>query len=618
MSNPQPGLTRLDLPAATLDAARPNLEDLRLLDPTGREVPYAIERPVAGTIVTHRPRQLITQLQNQQTRLHLTTGVTEPLDAITFETPAHQFIKPVTLEGSTGGDQWQTLVTGQPIFRQGGATQLTVRFPAGVWPFLRVTIADQRADAIGLTGVWLHAVAGKPAPTVAAPARIVEQTESEGATRLVLDLEAGHLTVASVRLAVADALFTRSVRLAVREMTGDAVTERTLGQGTIFRVDVPGQPPVAQLEIAGDFPVPGRELLVIVEQEDNPPLRITGVAVGRRPVGVTFLATTAEPYQLLTGNPRCAAPRYDVAALAPRLKDNSAPTPVGPLTLHPQYRPTEPLPEIENLGSPLDVRAWGYRKRVGLEAAGVQELELDLDVLARSAGHDLRLIRDGQQRPYVMDRGSRTRKLTPTVTVTGDPKRPSLSRWRLQLSHARLPVTRLSCTSPSPLFQRTMRLYEEPKDSRGETDRRELGSATWTRTGAARSALVIPLNNPPVTDTLVLETDNGDNPAITLENFTVSVPVPRLLFKAPVEPATFLYYGNPPAAAPRYDLALIAPRLLAAAKGQAHLAAEEALKSSPVGEFFGLAGPRRWIFWGALIVVVVVLLGVLTRLLPKA
>ena len=39
------GLVKLSLPAETLGAARPGLEDLRLYGPAGAEVPYLLERP---------------------------------------------------------------------------------------------------------------------------------------------------------------------------------------------------------------------------------------------------------------------------------------------------------------------------------------------------------------------------------------------------------------------------------------------------------------------------------------------------------------------------------------------------------------------------------------------
>src|ERR1017187_2137453 len=49
---PATGLVKLSLPTATLEAARPGLEDLRLYDDAGREVPYLIERPKpAGKVI---------------------------------------------------------------------------------------------------------------------------------------------------------------------------------------------------------------------------------------------------------------------------------------------------------------------------------------------------------------------------------------------------------------------------------------------------------------------------------------------------------------------------------------------------------------------------------------
>jgi hypothetical protein len=78
-----------------------------------------------------------------------------------------------------------------------------------------------------------------------------------------------------------------------------------------------------------------------------------------------------------------------------------------------------------------------------------------------------------------------------------------------------------------------------------------------------------------------------------------------------------LYYGNPRAAAPRYDLSLVAHQLLAAEKSPATLAAEEPLKRTAWAEGRG-AGPGSLVFWGVLTAVVIGLLFVIARLLPKA
>ena len=53
---PAPGLVKLNLPVETLDAARPALDDLRLYDDAGNELPFLVEhpRPASRVIQTAR------------------------------------------------------------------------------------------------------------------------------------------------------------------------------------------------------------------------------------------------------------------------------------------------------------------------------------------------------------------------------------------------------------------------------------------------------------------------------------------------------------------------------------------------------------------------------------
>ena len=96
-----PGLIRLSLPAETVDAARPGLEDLRIYDSAGREIPYLIERPVRSTAAVISPRKFSATLGGQSTVIVLETGSSQMVDALTLETPAVGFIKAVTVESST-------------------------------------------------------------------------------------------------------------------------------------------------------------------------------------------------------------------------------------------------------------------------------------------------------------------------------------------------------------------------------------------------------------------------------------------------------------------------------------------------------------------------------------
>jgi hypothetical protein len=122
------------------------------------------------------------------------------------------------------------------------------------------------------------------------------------------------------------------------------------------------------------------------------------------------------------------------------------------------------------------------------------------------------------------------------------------------------------------------------------------------------------ITTPPQTETLLLEIDNGDNPALELEKFQVSLPVVRVLFKAPPGEAVKLCYGNAKAIAPSYDLDLVAPQILSAAKADATLA-----DADPTGPAQRRPTNRSLslVFFGVLALVVTGLIVVIMRLLPK-
>lgn len=115
-------------------------------------------------------------------------------------------------------------------------------------------------------------------------------------------------------------------------------------------------------------------------------------------------------------------------------------------------------------------------------------------------------------------------------------------------------------------------------------------------------------------DVLWIETDNGDNPAIVLGAVSAIYPVARLIFKTTETDGFTLVTGNPAALAPRYDLSLVAAKLLTSARNTARLAASDTntAKRKVTLEING-----GIFFWGALGLVVVVLLVVVAKLLPK-
>ena len=614
------GLLKLSLPPATLDAARPALEDLRLYDDAGHEVPYLVERPRPTGKITQPAKSFKASLSGTFTVLTIETGLTQPIDGITLETPAAAFLKAVQISGSRTEGGGQTLAMGQPIFREsGGASQMRLSFPPGVWPWLQLTVIDQRSPPIPFTGARVHAAAVEPAPAEAVPITITGRDESPGETRLTLNLGAANLDVADIQIESSEPLFTRPVTVAVPYEADGTIHERPLAQGLIYRVAVEDQRACSNLTVSVESPVLSRELRVVIGNKDSPPLPITGVRVERRPVYLLFLARAAGSYHLLTGNSRCAAPHYDLAALGSNLKAVAV-TPIkpSPLADNPLYRAPEVLAGIQQGAAAVDVSKWKYRKAVSLKNAGAQSIELDLDVLSHAQPNfaDLRLVSSGKQLPYILEPTAIRRALSPSATAASDKKDPTLSRWTLKLPRTGLPINRLDCEAHTPLFQRVVSLYEELSDNRGDKYRRPLGSASWVQTpDRAAQPLSLTLDASPTGNTLILETHNEDNPPIDLAKFQAFYPATRVLFKAQPGEELLLYYGNPQASAPHYDLSLVAGQLLAAEHAEAGLGAEEQLKKSWADTYN--PGKGGIVFWGVLAVVVVVLLIIVSRLLPQ-
>ncbi len=618
---PAAGLIRLKLPPETIDAARPVLEDLRIIDNAGAEVPYLVDRPMPHVVSMVRPKELRTELEPRTTRIILATGTNLLIKAVEFETPSAEFLKAVQVEGSQDGTKWNELTGSQPIFRMtGGASNLRVAFPEGAWNFLRLSINDSRTAAVPFTGVQLE-VTEPNAPPDVFNVSIKSCDESFGKTRLALDLGASKLNVAVLRIEAQDPLFTRAVTIAVPNLDNDTIREQTLSTGSIYRIELNGKVE-SRLEVPINAQIRSRQLIVLIDNGDSPPLAIKSIEGERRMPTLVFLARETSRYTLLSGNNQCAAPRYDLAGLTEQLKTATAKelTPLS-LVANGDYKAPDNLAAVPLQGAKINVTGWKFRRAIAVKQSGAQQVELDPDVLAHAASdlRDLRVVTEDRQLPYLLERTSISRSIQLETKLVNDPEKPRVSRWSLKLPQPGIPITRVTCTPASGLFERDMRLQEEVSTERGDTYPRELGRAKWQQLpNQPTKELSIRLDATPESDTLFLETDNGDNPAINLQNFQAAYPVTRVIFRtgASNEP-TWLYYGNPEADAPHYDVSLIADQLLRAERVTPMLQPERSTDSTTARITQTLTGSARYIFWGVLAVVVIGLLLLISRLLPK-
>ncbi|HCN30819.1 MAG TPA: hypothetical protein DIT64_19280 [Verrucomicrobiales bacterium] len=600
----QPGLTRIELDPALLDASRAaSFHDLRLVSPDGVETPRIIALPRVVRPERVEAVGFKAMLAGAATVLEFQPRERDTIKEIVLRTSSVDFIKAAKVEASSDGGTWQTLGSGEVLCRQNGTERLRLPLAPGLWTHFRVTLDDMRSAPVAFTGAEIV----RELPELRSIPHAVEirsRMEEDGRTKLTLDLGTANVLLATVRVLTPEPVFQREAEL-------------LSARATLFRLkheDFTGE----EIEIPVHRAAPAREIVLTLHNGDSPPLRVEGIEAARHAVPLVFQAGAAGDWQLYIGNAQAAEPRYDIGALGDKLRDASATTATaGKVEANPDFRAAATAPVVGEVGSALDVSAWSYQREVLFAAPGVIEVELDPAVLARSAGdlHDLRVVRDGRQIPFLVTRPDEKREITLTFSEIHDPKAPAWSKWEIEMPLPNFPVSELLLDSSTPLFSRSLILTEDAGGAQGR-QQRVLGSAAWQRKpGDAARAFRLPLRVSPRAGVLTLATDNGDNAPLRLDSVRASHPVVRLLFRVPdTEPAR-LCYGNPRAAYARYDLDLVRREFEAAVKVPATLGEEEKLPGHR--EERGVSGNGSPWLWGALALVVGALLWIVAGMLPR-
>jgi hypothetical protein len=273
--------------------------------------------------------------------------------------------------------------------------------------------------------------------------------------------------------------------------------------------------------------------------------------------------------------------------------------------------PVSPLPEF---GAAVDRTRFERHRAILSVKDGLNAVPLDAAVLAHGTLASLR-IADGQGRqvPYLLERREEPLALElgapERIPKDGEPRRGS--SYRIALGLAGLPASRLVLTTPARVFERPVQATVTRRDAVRRDERVEtLARAVWRHADPESPAPPLVLDLPALDVAAVtLSVDEGDNTPLPLLPPRLLLPSYRLRFYAAGDGARTLLYGEPSLPSPRYDLALLAPRLVGVSSNDATLG-PEGVNAVPAAGASG--GP---LFWGILVAAVVALLVLLGRLL---
>jgi hypothetical protein len=152
-------------------------------------------------------------------------------------------------------------------------------------------------------------------------------------------------------------------------------------------------------------------------------------------------------------------------------------------------------------------------------------------------------------------------------------------------------------------------MHELRRDAASDAGVDRTAAVSWTHSDpdTPAPALDVPLGDRLRTDSLLVLVDDGDNQKLPLARPTLLLPSYRVRFFREPGAALRLLYGRTDLPAPRYDIELIAPRLL-------NEAAEEVTPAPERASTDTLGRTPQLVFWGVLGAVVLVLFALIARL----
>lgn len=637
---PGPGLVRLPLPAAVLQASAPDLSDVRLFDRTGNEVPYLVDPGLpAGTVREERlaadarvldvsreevPRDGAPSYTRETYRVALpdaapAEGAAPHAWTLVFDSARRRFVRDVEVRGVAADGSRTVLVPRASLVRLGQrlVDDLEVALPPFDGDELVVTITGEEGAFLEPVLRFASARTIAPADALATPLAVRAQRREDGWTILEVDRPPG---LVPARLALATGTPVLDRRVTVRDVAADGTTT-PLGEGRVVRALGAGGTPLAERLAIDLAPARGQRLRIAIEDGDSPPLADLAVTVLVSQPALLFALPPATPGEragvLRFGGGRAFPPRYDVAALVADARVAVADpgrlpsATLGPIRPNPAFDAGPLLEPVMRAGGAVDVDAWRWHRPIEVPSSpeGLVRVRLTAEDLAHASASraDLRVVdRDGRQWPFLV--GPAVARDDVALGVERPRSVDGESRFRLVLPAAPLTVDRLVVEPARPVLDRPYRVVTT--DDAGEE--RVL----------AQGRLVQDLRRPrPVAitfaatrvDDLELRFADGDDAPVELARVATSLPAPDLLLAAPAG-SYVLLAGNDDADAPRYELA------------RARDVVRE-LKSVPASGPPGAQNPRwtgtpggagarrerlaRIFVWGAIVLAVVVL-GALT------
>jgi hypothetical protein len=346
------------VPPSVFDKALPSLDDLRLRDAEGKEIPYALRVRGGGVQQVVVPiRKQFNEVQGKapsrpaEVSLELKGDDQPEHNEIEVATSGTNFRRRVVVEGSNSGkpDSWRPILDKALVYYEVEGKVVDVRklnYPVKRYRFLKVEVfpdSGNPKDKPVIDKVTVRKSTRLTRKEVTLPAVVHprEAVPGEGGpgSAWLIDFDGLMVPCEQLSFDVAEEDFGRPYRL---EVANPDEPFRVVARGDWRR-----RPGGTHKPLVIEFPeVFARRFRLVITDHANPPLTIQGVRYSAPAREVLFAASanSGKPLRLYFGNPRANSPHFDFSR---NLPETIHPAPVevsldGNTRRNPEYHPAPP------------------------------------------------------------------------------------------------------------------------------------------------------------------------------------------------------------------------------------------------------------------------------------
>lgn len=350
------------LDGAVFASSQRNLQDLRIADDQGGEIPSKLVIPHEATRTEARPAGILDRTRESSGDFRLTLDLgpdPQRHNRVSIETPDRSFSRQVRIETGDDNRQWGIARGDGYVFdftRDAKARYLEISYPVSAKRYVRVTILNGNQPPIRIDGAAVQFSIEQEEKRTDWPVAVQSNVVDQKLRATVMQLDLGYEKVPTSRIELRTSAdnFHRHVEIEGGNRAGEERPVWTaVGSGEIFSVAL-GETRRRQLWI--DYPETRfRFLRVRIFHYDDRPLEIQGAAISGRPRQLLFWREPGRSYRLLYGNPEAPAPRYDLEQLSSYLDL----TQLRVLSLGEEHRQAPPPPAAKPWFDRQPFLLWG-------------------------------------------------------------------------------------------------------------------------------------------------------------------------------------------------------------------------------------------------------------------